>query len=95
MRSTLLRKSLLIIALALSQWLVAAHALQHPALAQDQACQICLHAQGLDSGAVAALPAPALSFLPSREQPTEREPALAPVSVAAYYPIRAPPLLAG
>jgi hypothetical protein len=95
MRSTLVRKSLLIIALALSQWLVVGHALQHPALVQDQACQICLHAQGLDSGAVAPMPAPALSFLPSREQPAEHKAVLAPLAVAAYYPIRAPPLLAG
>jgi len=52
MRLNSFRKALLILALALSQWLVAAHALQHAGLAQEQVCQICLHAQGLDSGAV-------------------------------------------
>ncbi|MGQ0619051.1 MAG: hypothetical protein ACT4QA_03890 [Panacagrimonas sp.] len=42
------------LALLLGQWLNLAHAYEHPALSADLHCEICLHAQGLDSGAVAA-----------------------------------------
>ncbi len=94
MRLNSLKKSLLVIALVLSQWLVVGHTLQHSALAQDQVCQICLHAQGLDSGA-APLALPTL-VLPQQEEC----PAIAlstPVLrvVISTHPIRGPPLLVG
>ena len=92
MRLSSLKKSLLIIALALGQWLVMAHGLEHPALAQDHACKICLHAHGLDSGAVsAALPA---LVLPQQEE-SPAIPLATPLLriVAATHPIRGPPLL--
>ena len=92
MHFSFLRKSLLIVALALSQWLVLGHALQHPALAQDQACQICLHAQGLDSAAV--LPAlPSLILLTAVEIPQEPSLPEAPSATPRRYPIRGPPIL--
>lgn len=91
MRLNSLKTSLLIIALALGQWLVVAHGLEHPALAQDQACQICLHAQGLDSGAIAVA-------LPSLVLPQQNEKPIALPSTpftrvtASAPPIRGPPL---
>lgn len=92
MRLNSFRKAVLIIALALSQWLVAAHALQHASLAQEQVCQICLHAQGLDSGAV-ALTLPTLSLPQQIEQIADLP--LAPLLRVAVtsYPIRGPPSL--
>ncbi|QHS09305.1 hypothetical protein [Sinimarinibacterium sp. NLF-5-8] len=58
MRTRSLHRWLMILALALSQWLVIAHAHEHPALAVDQACAVCLHAPGVLGGALAASPAP-------------------------------------
>lgn len=92
MRFGIFRKSLLILALALSQWLVLAHALQHPALAQDQSCQICQHAQGLDSAAVLP-PAPALVLLNSLEILQTPPLPEAPSATVRRYPIRGPPSL--
>ncbi|GEM_PF-4372665 len=92
MRLMSLKKALLIIALAFSQWLVTAHVLHHSAPAQERVCQICLHAQGLDSGAV-PLALPTL-VLP---QQTEIIADLPPMPVArvvlATHPIRGPPSL--
>lgn len=92
MRLNSLKKALLILALALSQWLVAAHALQHTSLAQEQVCQICLHAQGLDSGAV-QLALPTLS-LPQHSEIVADLPSTPVLQVVrATYPIRGPPSL--
>lgn len=91
MRTGITRKTLLIMALALSQWLVMAHALQHSALAPDQACQICLHAPGVDTGAIAPL-TPTLALSPGRSvAPAPLLPARRQIA-SAYYPIRAPPV---
>ncbi|MFT4046053.1 MAG: hypothetical protein QM661_05075 [Solimonas sp.] len=43
---------LLVLALALGQWLALAHSFEHPALHADAVCQICAHAQGLDGAAL-------------------------------------------
>jgi hypothetical protein len=51
------RHLLLIVALLLSQWLVVAHAHEHPATAADQVCELCVHAQQLGSAGIAAAPA--------------------------------------
>ena len=91
MRLHSLKKSLLIIALALGQWLVIAHGLEHPALTQDQACQICLHAQGLDSGA-APITLPNLVLPQQHESPFETPAVSVQRVVATAYPIRGPPL---
>jgi len=90
MRLKSLKTSLLIIALALGQWLVVAHGLEHPALAQDQACQICLHAQGLDSGAV-QLALPSLVLPLQHEQPVALPSTPIARVAAATPPIRGPP----
>jgi hypothetical protein len=92
MRLMSLKKTLLIIALALGQWLVAAHALQHSALTQEQTCQICLHAQGLDSGAV-QLALPTLSLPQQVEMPANLPAAPVLPVVLAASPIRGPPSL--
>ena len=90
MRLNSFRKALLILALAMSQWLVAAHALQHAGLAQEQVCQICLHAQGLDSGAV-SLALPTLS-LPQQVERIAELPTAPLLQLAdGSYPIRGPP----
>ena len=91
MRLNSLKKSLLIIALALGQWLVLAHGLEHPALAQDQACQICLHAQGLDSGATASIALPNLVLPQQHETPVETPSVSLQQVVATAHPIRGPP----
>src|SRR3569623_239135 len=92
MRLNSFRIALVIIALALSQWLVAAHALQHSALAQEQVCQICLHAQGLDSGAV-SLTLPAISIPQQIEHIADLPPVPVLQVAVASYPIRGPPSL--
>jgi hypothetical protein len=92
MRLNGLKKALLIITLALSQWLVAAHALQHSAPAQEKVCQICLHAQGLDSGAV--MPTLPTLALPQQIERIADLPSAPLLQVAlASYPIRGPPSL--
>lgn len=48
------RLLLLLLALTAAQWLVVAHAHEHPAVAVDQVCTLCVHAPGLDSPALAA-----------------------------------------
>lgn len=56
MRALGTRRLLFVLALVFSQWLVVAHAAAHPALAVDLSCQICLHAPGIDGGALAGTP---------------------------------------
>lgn len=85
-----LRNAVLGVALLLGQWLVLAHVIEHPALAPEQACQICLYGQGLDSGAMA----PTLAALPDFA-PVAPE-AVVPAATAArprpsLYRARAPP----
>ena len=94
MRNPVLQKTLLILALALGQWLGFAHGFKHsgPA-ATDTVCEMCVAAHGLDDA------------LPTSEPP-RFEPAAsleAPV-IAAFVstgsqarvdpPIRGPPVLA-
>ena len=89
-----LRLAALLTGLLLGQWLVLAHVSQHPALtANDHSCQICLHAQGLDSGAAPTLAT--LASLPiAQEAPSATGITFTPTLGASYYPIRGPPLLA-
>lgn len=92
MRATPFRNGLLLVALFLGQWLVFAHAQQHSPLEPERVCQICLHAQGLDSGALA-------STLPTLHLPVVHvvsTPQVETQTVAvttAHYPIRGPPSL--
>ena len=88
--NTRLRNAILGVALLLGQWLAVAHAYEHPALAPEQVCQICLHGQGHDSGALA----PSLAALPE----FGADPFDAPLTLAAVplrqpsrYRARAPP----
>lgn len=92
MRLNNFRKALLILALVLSQWLVAAHGLQHAGLAHEHACKVCLHAQGLDTGPI-MLALPSLSL--PRQVERIAEPPSAPLLqlVDRSYPIRGPPSL--
>jgi hypothetical protein len=48
------RPLLLLLALMAGQWLVVAHAHDHPAVAVDQVCMLCVHAPGLDTPPLAA-----------------------------------------
>lgn len=93
MRKNPLHKAFLILVLALSQWLVVAHALEHPAYqSTEQYCQIGLHAQGLDSGAVV----PADFSLPTfvaADAPFIVIAAQAASIARRAAPIRGPPLL--
>ena len=87
-----LRPSSLLLALALllGQWLVLAHDFEHPALADDANCQICVHAQGLDGGAPASAPALALAITVAGA-PLALVPAAPALPAAASYDIRGPP----
>jgi hypothetical protein len=92
MRVRTVHKWLLIVALALTQWLAIAHAAQHPALASaDHVCQLCNHAQGLDAGAAPVTPelilGPADSAAPALPAASAR------AGTRPQYRIRAPPLL--
>ena len=91
MRGNRFATALMLAGLLAGQWLVVAHSQQHATLtASDNACQMCLHAQGLDSGAAPTVAA-VLAVV------TDAAP-LAPPAVAIlfaaprYHPIRAPPL---
>lgn len=91
MRRLLRHRSLILaLALLLGQWLAFAHALQHPALLDDPACALCVHAQSLGSGALAAAPtAPSLPVANERPR-APRARVLAFVS-RSIHPIRGPP----
>ncbi|SEP90164.1 hypothetical protein SAMN04488038_102151 [Solimonas aquatica] len=84
------RPWLLALALMLGQWLVFAHGLQHPALADDPACSLCVHAQQLGSGTLSA--APQLPLLALRQEAPD-VPAALPSSSAVHqvYQARGPP----
>lgn len=91
MRAHRIKKSLLVLALVMGQWLAFAHVLQHPASSPgEQLCQIGLHAQGLDAAAAAPvmpdLPAQILQPAPARSLP-----AVYTALRLHTYPIRGPP----
>ena len=90
MRLSGIRRLLFVAALALSQWLVAAHAWSHPALALDPTCQICLHAPGIDAGAVAGKP-PVFAAAACHETPSAAAPADAAAAATLPTRIRGPP----
>lgn len=93
MRRRLPSSLLLTLALVLGQWLVLAHAFEHPALVKDNSCQICIHAQGLDGAALSVTPVPA-TLTATVEVPA------APLYLAPFravfssYDIRGPPAAA-
>lgn len=93
MRRPLRSSLLLTLALVLGQWLVLAHAFEHPALAKDAACQICIHAQGLDGAALSVAPAAATltATVEVPAAPPYRAPSYAALS---SYDIRGPPAAA-
>lgn len=79
------------LALLLGQLLTVAHGFEHRALSTEVSCQLCLHAQGLDSAATAPA-ASALAFVVSVEAPLA---ASSPRSLALPirpFNARAPPL---
>jgi hypothetical protein len=87
-----LRNAILGVALLLGQWLTLAHAIEHPALSPEQVCQICLHGQGLDSGAIA----PTAVALPEFHAVAVDAPLLVaavPLRHTARYRARAPPVV--
>lgn len=89
-QATGLRNAILGVALLLGQWLFLAHAIEHPALSPEQACQICVHGQGLDSGALA----PTVVALPSFDPAafvTVALPSAVATSFRTLYRARAPP----
>lgn len=53
LRLSRLRLGLLGLALLFGQLLQVAHAYEHKALSVHPVCQVCIHGQGLDSGAIA------------------------------------------
>lgn len=87
-----IHRALLILALALSQWLVFAHAVSHPALTLDPGCQICLHAPGIDTGALAGKPAALPPVARSEGPQLVAAPAL-PALVRSTVRIRGPPVV--
>lgn len=91
MRVSVFKKCLIVLALVMGQWLSFWHAFQHPALgAADQLCQICVHAQGLDSGAITPSPTTLSFYAPERAKTPIRSIDLPCVS-ASHPPIRGPP----
>jgi len=72
MRRTLPKLLLLTLALFMGQWLQAVHDVTHPALTSDVHCQICMHAPGIDGGAIASRPI-ALALPATHEAPVARE----------------------
>ena len=52
-----LRPLLLLLALVAGQWLAVAHAHEHPAVAVDPICELCVHAAGLGTAVPVCAPA--------------------------------------
>jgi hypothetical protein len=75
MRRTLPKLLLLTLALFMGQWLQAVHDVTHPALTTDVHCQICMHAPGINGGALASRPI-ALALPTTNEAPVSPEFAL-------------------
>jgi hypothetical protein len=92
MRFTLSRKLILAAALILGQWLMVAHAFEHPAISGELACDLCHHGHRLDFD---VLPATAAAVaVPARHEPPAVAALPAPRSaVLARYSIRDPPQL--
>lgn len=82
----------MLLALLLGQWLAVAHGFLHPATAApDVQCELCLHAQGMDSGAL-AVHAPALPPAAAHEAPLVALTAPLVSRVTRHCPIRGPPI---
>jgi hypothetical protein len=91
MRGNRFATVLMLAGLLAGQWLVVAHAQQHASLAaSDAACQMCLHAQGLDSGVAPTL-LPVVPEIVTAAPIVEDAPS-ASFSAPRFHPIRAPPL---
>ncbi|WP_028079998.1 hypothetical protein [Solimonas soli] len=90
MRRFAARHLLLALALALGQWLVLAHAFEHPAVQGDALCKICAHAQGLDGAALTPIVQPPV---PAARIEAPAVVAVQPARAAARraYDIRGPP----
>lgn len=79
------------LALLLGQLLAFAHGFEHRALAPDVTCQLCLHAQGLDSAATTPVVA-AVQLDASFEAPLAVSARLVPALLVRLYNARAPPV---
>lgn len=90
MRLGLTKQWLLILTLLVGQWFLVAHTHSHPALDLDQVCEVCVHAAGLDSGALAGKPA-ALSLSATQEAPSSAIQWVAIPSSIQLPNIRGPP----
>ncbi len=88
------RQWLLILTLLVGQWLAVAHTHSHPALELEQACEICVHAAGIGSGALVGK-APALPLAPKSEAPLVAVTAVIQTAVVAQTRIRGPPAQSG
>lgn len=81
---------LLALVLLLGQWLAVAHAFEHPALVQDAACQLCVHAQSHAGALLKA--APSSPALPGTTEAPVASCISAPQQTApTAYDIRGPP----
>lgn len=90
MRFSLTKHWLLILTLLVGQWLAVAHTHSHPALEIEQACEVCIHAAGVGSGALAGQP-PALPTAPKAEAPLIAITPVVETAVVAQARIRGPP----
>lgn len=94
MHTPLLQKSLLILALALGQWLGIAHGFQHvDGVPADTPCEMCLYAHGLDNALPTAAPAQLTRRCAAHEAPIAKAVICITRLAAADYPIRGPPVL--
>lgn len=94
MRLRPIKQWLLILTLLVGQWLVVAHTHSHPAIELEQACEVCVHAAGIGSGALAGQPA-ALPHAPKSEAPLIASVAVVQTAVVAQARIRGPPAQSG
>lgn len=79
-----------VLALLLGQLLAVAHGFEHRALSTEATCQLCLHAQGLDSAATAP-GAMAVAFVASVERPIAAPTRRCVAPQICYFNARAPP----
>lgn len=82
------------LALLLGQFLSFAHAFEHPALAAEPHCQVCVHAQALSAGAISEFCA-SIPALHGIEAPQRASWSDTGARLSSLHRIRGPPRITG
>lgn len=91
MRLTPARSLLLALVLIFGQWLVLAHASEHPAVNSDVSCELCLHVHHLGAGLPTT--SPTITFPTTHATPPDVATPTPRSTFVSHYPIRGPPAI--